>query len=142
LTTFVHTAQDMFEQVSRLAGLFDPQLEAAVSAHDSSSHANGTSPDIGGGHTRKHEEEALSGRRIKVPRRKGTPLVGRRGTTIAYQASPPEVGNPIPLAQVTSGVANVQDTWQGYAVSSVSACVSMCGVSNSNLKGIHSFAVP
>jgi hypothetical protein len=76
-------------------------------------------PHDGGGHP-ESEDEVLPRRRIKIPRRKGAPLIGRRGTAFASQMSAAEIGNPSRLTPDTAGVTAGLGASQGTTVLLVS----------------------
>ncbi len=121
----MHVKQDLCDKVGKIAERFD---SLAASANVASSDVPGKNG--GGLHCstlHKPEEETLNGRRIKTARRKGVPLVGRRDTATACQAS--QVENPVLVMQESAGVASGAsgfDIWQGKSV----LLVRICGMLN------------
>jgi hypothetical protein len=123
----VHTTQELCEDVKRIAGRFESQ---ALSVHVSSSPAEDSEVSLHDSrHPRMTGAAVLSGRRTKIPRHKGAPLVGRRGTATARQALGGEVGNhnssPLtPDTQATgvrgtSGLDPCQVPWHDHPASLV-----------------------
>ncbi len=119
---FVHATQDLCEKVGRISERID---SLALPAPVTSSPAQEVPPNDGSCPSSQMPENldmASAGRRIKIARRKGAPLVGRRDTASARQVLPAEVGNPAPLSPDNAGVACGSDAWRYNTASLVSVC--------------------